>query len=378
MSAPDINDDDIAAVVEVLRSGRLSLGPVQDRFERSVAEYCGVKHAVAVSSGTAALHLLVRASEIGPGDEVLVPSFTFAASVNCILYERAIPVFVDIEPDTYNLDPVDLECKITPRTRAIVAVDCFGHPADWQEIERIARAHGLRVIDDSCEALGAWYRGRPLGSFGDAAAFAFYANKQITSGEGGMVVTDDSRIADLCRSWRNQGRGRMGTWLEHEQLGYNYRMDEMSAALGASQMGRLEAILAKRADVAGMYTDRLSRFSWVRPPMVRPDVRMSWFVYVVTLAEGLDREDVALRLTEKGVPVRSYFPPVHQQPYLLRSASTRWARGTRRKAGSLPVTERVAGRTLALPFHTNLTAAEVELVVEALVDATGPHVRGPR
>jgi perosamine synthetase len=368
MSAPDINDDDIAAVVEVLRSGRLSLGPMQECFEQSVADYCGVKHAVAVSSGTAALHLLVRALEIGPGHEVLVPSFTFAASVNCILYERATPVFVDIEPDTYNLDPRDLERKITPRTRGIVVVDCFGHPADWGEIERIAQKHDLRVIDDSCEALGARYKKRPLGSLGDAATFAFYANKQITTGEGGMIVTDNDDVADLCRSWRNQGRGRMGTWLEYE----------MSAALGVSQMERLETILTKREYVARMYTDRLSRFSWVRAPLARPEVRASWFVYVVTLDKGLDRDDVARRMAEQGVPVRAYFPPVHQQPYFRSLLAKSDGLQALREPGPLPVTEDIGARTLALPFHSNLTAPEVELVVEALAKAIQPRALGPR
>lgn len=371
MSAPDITEGDIAAVVEVLRSGRLSLGPMQERLERSVADYCEVKHAVAVSSGTAALHLMVRALGIGPGDEVLVPSFTFAASVNCILYERAVPVFVDIEPDTYNVDPVDLERKITPRSRAVVAVDCFGHPADWEALESLAHKYDLRVIDDSCEALGARYRDRPLGSFGNAAAFAFYANKQITTGEGGIIVTNDAKIAELCRSWRNQGRGSMGTWLEHEWLGYNYRLDEMSAALGASQMERLDTILAKRAAVAQMYNDRLKDLPWVRVPFARPDVRVSWFVYVVTLEHGIDRTRVVTRLAEEGVPARSYFPPVHEQPYLRQIAQAATGGLGVLKPEGLPVTLDVAGRTLALPFHSNLTTAEVDLVVDALTKASG-------
>lgn len=375
MSAPDINDDDVAAVVDVLRSGRLSLGPKQDEFETLVAEYVGVEHAVAVSSGTAALHLLVRALGLRPGDEVLVPSFTFAASVNCILYEGATPVFVDIEPDTYNLDPRDLQRKITPRSRAVIAVDVFGHPADWDEILKIAGHHGLRAIDDSCEGLGAEYRGCPLGSFGDAATFAFYANKQITTGEGGMLVTADAQVAALCRSWRNQGRGHMGSWLVHEHLGYNYRMDEMSAALGCSQMKRLETIREKREAVAQMYTERLRGISWLRPPVVRPEVKLSWFVYVVTLQKELDRDKVIEHMAAKGIPVRSYFPPVHSQPY-IRELMTRNKAGDGSAWGpwSLPVTEDVSNRTLALPFHTNLTAAEVEQVVGALVEAAGQVV----
>jgi perosamine synthetase len=376
MSAPDISEEDIAAVVKVLRSGRLSLGPMQDEFETLVAEYVGVEHAVAVSSGTAALHLLVRALGLGPGDEVLVPSFTFAASVNCILYERATPVFVDIEPDTYNLDPRDLERKVTKRTRAIIAVDVFGHPADWDEISRIARQYELHVIDDSCEALGARYHGRPLGGFGEASTFAFYANKQITAAEGGMVVTADARVAELCRSWRNQGRGKMGAWLAHERLGYNYRMDEMSAALGASQMRRFESLLAKRSAVARNYGEQLGGIPWLRTPVVRPDVRMSWFVYVVTLKRGLDRDAIISRMMDSGVPARSYFPPVHLQPYFgeimatRRSAAEGWDWGP----GSLPVTEDVGSRTIALPFHNNLTEAQREVVVKALEDAAAPQL----
>jgi len=358
MSAPDITEEDVQAVTEVVRSGRLALGPKTEEFESLIAQYVGTKYAVAVSSGTAALHLIVKALGLGPGDEVLVPSFTFVASANVILYEGATPVFVDIEPDTYNLDPEDLERKVTPRTKAVMVVDVFGHPAEWDEILRISEKHGLKVIDDSCEALGAEYKGRKLGQFGDAAAFAFYPNKQMTTGEGGIIVTDDPEIARLCRSMRNQGRGEMGSWLEHERLGYNYRMTEMSAALGVSQLKRIETLLAKRERVARMYTERLAGLDWVRPPMVRPYVRMSWFVYVVTLAEGLDRDPVMEALAEEGIPTRGYFSPVHLQPYIRERLGT--------KEGMLPVTESVAKRTIALPFHSNLTEDEVDLVLETL------------
>jgi len=360
MSAPDISEEDVQAVAEVVRSGRLALGPKTEEFERLVAEYVRVKHAVAVSSGTAALHLIVKALGIGPGDEVLVPSFTFVASVNVILYEGAMPVFVEIEPDTYNLDPEDLERRITPRTKAIMVVDVFGHPAEWDEILRIAEKYGLKVIDDSCEALGAEYKGKKLGQFGDAAAFAFYPNKQMTTGEGGMIVTNDDQIAKLCRSLRNQGRREMGAWLEHEWLGYNYRMTEMSAALGVSQLKRIETLLAKRERVAQMYTERLSEMELVRTPVVRPYVRMSWFVYVVTLAEGMCRDTVMKALAEKGVPTRGYFSPIHLQPYIRKKFGT--------KEGMLPVTESVAKRTIALPFHNNLSEQEIEYVVKKLAD----------
>lgn len=359
MSVPDITEDDVNVVAEVVRSGRLALGPKIEEFERMIADYTGTEHAVAVSSGTAALHLIVKALGIGPGDEVLVPSFTFIASVNAILYEGAKPVFVDIEPETYTLSPEDLEQKISRRTKAIMAVDVFGHPAEWDEILRISEDHMLRVIDDSCEALGAKYNDKRLGQFGDASAFAFYPNKQITTGEGGMIVTDNSDIARVCRSLRNQGRGEMGAWLEHERLGYNYRMTEMSAALGISQLSRLEDILAKREHVARMYTDRLSDLEeWVRPPVVRSNVRMSWFVYTVTLANGLSRDEVMQAMMKEGIPTRGYFSPVHLQGYIRELLGTH--------EGMLPITESVASRTLALPFHSNLSEHEVDTVVEVL------------
>lgn len=361
MSAPEIDESDISAVSTVVRSGRLALGQYAVEFERLMADYIGVKHAIAVNSGTSALHLLVRSLGLGPGDEVLVPSFTFAASVNAILYEGATPVFVDIEPDTYNLDPEDLARKVTPQTKAIMAVDVFGHPAEWDAILAVAETYNLRIIDDSCEALGAEYKGRKLGQFGDAAAFAFYPNKQMTVGEGGILVTNDDEIARRCRSMRNQGRDEMGAWLEHVRLGYNYRLDEMSAALGVSQFRRLETFLAKRAQVAQWYTERLQGLDWVRPPVVRPYIRMSWFIYVITLAEGLTRDPVMARMAEQGIPTRGYFAPIHTQPYIRARFGD--------LSGTLPVTESIAQRTMALPFHNNLSANEVETVVSALEQA---------
>lgn len=364
MSGADIDERDERAVLEVLRSGVLGLGPAAEEFERRCAEVAGTQHAVAVSSGTAGLHLIVRALGIGPGDEVLVPSFTFAASVNAILYEGATPVFVDIEPDTCNLDPAEITARRTPKTKAVMVVDVFGHPADWDTIEEAA--NGLLLIDDCCEAIGATYRGRPVGSFGRAGCFAFYPNKQITTGEGGMIVTGDPELASLCRSLRNQGRGEMGAWLEHERLGFNYRMDEMSAALGVSQVARLGEFLAKRACVAEMYSERLGGFDWIRAAMVRADVTMSWFVYVATLSPGVDRDAVMETLAAEGIASRAYFSPLHLQPYIRERLGTH--------AGMLPVTEDVARRTLALPFHNNLAEEQVERVVAALeraVNAAG-------
>jgi len=358
MASAEIDESDIQAVVSVLRSGRLALGPRAAAFERAVASYAGVRHAVAVGSGTAALHLIVKALGIGPRDEVLVPSFTFAASVNAFLYEGAVPVFVELEPDTCNLDIQDLERRITGRTKAIMAVDVFGHPADWDALERVAARTGLPVIDDCCEAIGADHRGRRLGSLGAAGAFAFYPNKQITTGEGGMIVTSDDRLAEFCRSCANQGRGAMGAWLQHDRLGHNYRMDELSAALGLSQLARLDHFIARRARVARQYGERLAAMDGVRAPAVRPEVRMSWFVYVVTLDEGCDRDRTIAGMEREGVPARGYFAPIHTQPYIRERFGD--------LAGTLPLTEAMARRTLALPFHNDLQESEIERVLAVL------------
>lgn len=362
MSSADLSEADVEAVLEVVRSGRLALGPKTAEFEKRMAEYCGVKHAIATNSGTAALHVVVIASGIGPGDEVLVPSFTFAASVNAILYERATPVFVDIEPDTYNLDPDDVARKITPRTKAIMAVDVFGHPAEWDALQAVADKHGLIVIDDCCEALGAEYRGRKLGQFGVAGAFAFYPNKQMTTGEGGIIVTNDDRINRLSRSLCNQGRGETGEWLEHERLGYNYRLDEMSSALGVSQLKRLPEFLDKRERVARAYIERFRGCDWAVPMPVRPHVRKSWFVFVITLAPHIDIKRVQKYVIEEhGIPLRRYFNPVHEQTYVARQFGS--------NVGPLPVTDAISKRTLAIPFHNNLSIEEIDRVVEVLGQA---------
>ncbi len=361
MAKPELDQSDINEVLEVLSSGRLALGPKAQEFEERMAEYIGVKYAVAVSSGTSALHILIRALGVGPEDEVLVPSFTFASTVNVALYEKARPVFVDIEPETYNLDPNDLQKKITKKTKAVLGVDVFGHPAEWDEILKVSERYNLKIIDDSCEALGAEYKGRKIGQFGDAACFAFYPNKQITTGEGGIIVTNNSEIHSLARSLRNQGRDEMGAWLEHKRLGYNYRMDEMSAALGVSQLKKIEMFLQKRERVARMYTERLKNFSWVRPQIVKPYVRMSWFIYVVTLNEGIDRDRVMKKMEEKGIATRNYFSPIHLQPYIKDYVGTDMLR--------LPVTEYISRRTLALPFHNNLSESEIDIVIEALKEA---------
>ncbi|MEM6428284.1 MAG: DegT/DnrJ/EryC1/StrS family aminotransferase [Deinococcota bacterium] len=361
MANADLCQDDINAVLEVLHSGRLALGPKTLEFETAMATYAGVKHGIAVSSGTAGLHVIVSALGIGPGDEVLLPSFTFAASANVVLYEGATPIFVDIEPDTFTLDPDDLRRKITPRSKAIMTVDVFGHPVLWDEIISIADEHGLAIIDDCCEALGSEYKDIRIGKLGDAGCFAFYPNKQITTGEGGVIVTDDDEIARIARSLRNQGRGEMGAWLEHERLGYNYRIDEMSAALGISQLARLDDFIAKREAVAKLYNRHLEHLDGLRVPVVRDDVRISRFVYVVLLAEGYSRDPIMQALAKADVPSRAYFSPLHVQPYIRARMGD--------LAGSLPVTESIAQRTIALPFHNHLPEHSIRYIVEALKDA---------
>ncbi|MEA2521674.1 MAG: perosamine synthetase [Actinomycetota bacterium] len=359
MSSADLDESDEQAIISAFRSGVLGLGPNSVEFERLCAERAGTKHAIAVSSGTAALHLIMQALRFGAADEVLVPSFTFAASVNAIIYTGATPVFVDIEPEYYNLDPTELIARRTPNTTGVMVVDIFGHPADWEAIQ--LAAPDLALIDDCCEAIGATYNGSPLGSLGQAGAFAFYPNKQITTGEGGMIVTDNDELARVCRSLRNQGRGEMGAWLEHERLGYNYRMDEMSAALGASQIKRLDTFMAKREAVAAMYTERLKPRDWVRTQRVDRTSTMSWFVYVVTLAAEVDRDKVIQSMADQGIPARAYFSPIHLQPYIKERFGT--------KGGMLPVTEDIAARTVALPFHNNLTEEQVERVLSAMESA---------
>ncbi len=361
----DVRPEDIAAVVDVLKSDRLSLGPKTQAFERALADAVGVRNAVALNSGTSALHLLVRAFDIGPGDEVVTTPFSFIASTNCILFERATPVFVDIEPETLCIDPSLVERAITPRTKAILAVDVFGHPAQLPELERIAKANGLHLIEDSAESLGSSLDGRRCGSFGDAAIFGFYPNKQITTGEGGAVVTDDDALAEQCRSMADQGRGQEG-WLHHVRLGYNFRIDEMSAALGLSQLGRLPEIVAARARVAGWYLDALSGWKGVVLPRVAAAVGMSWFVFVVRLEDHFSRSDrdrVLAALGRAGIGCRNYFEPIHLQPYIRQALGT--------GPGQFPVTERVGDRTIALPFFPTMTTAEVERVVRTLKEAVG-------
>ena len=362
LSRPWVTKEDIKAVEEVMRTSYLSLGPKLPEFEKRLAEVAHTKYAVAVNSGTSALHLILRSLNIEKGDEVITTPFSFIASANCILFERATPIFVDIRPDTYNINPELIEDAITEKTKAILGVDIFGQPAEWDKIEKIAREHNLLVIEDSCEAIGAEYKGKRAGSWGNAGAFAFYPNKAITTGEGGVVVTNSEEIATFSRSMRNQGRGEGDTWLEHTRLGYNYRISDINCALGISQLNRLDLIIKKRAEVAKMYNKKLSNMDEIKIPNILPDVnRMSWFVYVVRLSDKFkrdDRDNIIKEMGKRDIQTRNYFAPIHLQPFYVKEFGF--------KKGDFPVTEFVSDRTIALPFFTEMREEEVIYVVENL------------
>lgn len=360
LSRPDITQAERDAVLEVLQTPNLSLGPKLSEFERIFAEFVGSRHAVAVNSGTSALHLCIRAIGLKPGDEVITTPFSFIASSNCILFEHGVPVFVDIDPDTWNINPDLIEAAITPRTRAILPVDVFGHVADMPKIRHIARRHGLRVIEDSCEALGARLNGQMAGTFGDVGTFGFYPNKQITTGEGGMIVTDDDHIRDLASSMRSQGRGSGGGWLLHERLGYNYRLSDINCALGIAQIRRADQILANRQRSAGYYIERLQGEQRIRMQKPLPGSQVSWFVMVVRLNDAYsaeDRDRILTTLRKQGVGCSNYFPAIHLQPFYQEQF------GYRR--GQFPVCEALCDRTVALPFHGMLTESEVDFACKA-------------
>lgn len=374
LSHPDITDAEIRAVVTTLKSGRLSIGPQVEEFERLVARRAGRTHGIAVSSGTAGLHLGMLALGIKPGDEVITPAFSFVASANCIEYVGAKPVFVDCDPRTLNMRPEDVEAAITDKTRAIVGVEVFGNPAGMMDLARIATKHEIPMLEDACEGLGGKLGSEPIGKFGRIAVFGFYPNKQITTGEGGMIVTNDDRCADLCRSLRNQGRyvtpssprlgpisSELGTWLDHQQLGYNYRMAEINASLGVAQIKRLDQLIEARQRIAQMYMRRLMGNPDIILPTIDPDVFMSWFVFVVRLSDrytGEERDWIIEGLRRHDVGASNYFPPIPLLPHYRRKYGY--------KPGDFPVAESVSQRTLALPFFPSMTEREVDLVCQTL------------
>ncbi len=367
LSKPDISALEERLVLETLRSGRLSIGPMVERFEAGVAEAAGCAHGVAVNSGTSGLHALLLALGIGPGDEVITTPFSFIASSNCIAFVGATPVFVDIDPGSLNMDPAAVEAAIGPRTKAILAVEAFGNPVHMDTYARIAARHELVLIEDACEALGTTLAGRKAGSFGRAAVFGFYPNKQITTGEGGMIVTDDEVLADQCRSIRNQGRaagqvsGSQGSWLTHERIGYNFRLSEVSAAIGVAQLQRFDSIVEARRRVADNYMQRLMGVPELVLPTVASGVKPSWFVFVVRLetrfAEA-ERDRIIHGLRAHDVGSAAYFPCIHLQPCYQRKYGFR--------KGEFPIAESVSHRTIALPFYAGLTTRDIDLVAQTL------------
>ncbi len=361
LSQPDLSELERTYVEQVLRSSRLALGPMRERFERQMAALCHTRHAIAVSSGTAALHLIVRALGLGEGDEVITTPFSFVASSNCLLYEGVIPRFVDISPSTLALDHRLIEDTINEKTRGILAVDVFGQPAPWPALTDIARTRNLLLIDDACEAPGGIVGERPIGSWGHAAAFGFYPNKQITTGEGGCITTDDDAVAELCRSMSNQGRA-VTEKMEHVRLGFNYRLDEMSAALGCAQLERFPELMARRRAVADLYDAQLSALQEeLVLPLPIEGSKKSWFVYVIQLRPGYTRasRDLALKLLrEQGIVCAAYFPSIHLQPYYKDRFGY--------ASGDFPVCESISDRSIALPFFTSLSPDEVKYIAQTL------------
>ena len=380
MSYPDLSEAEREAIAAVMRTPNLSMGREIQAFEATFRAYLGCRHAIAVNSGTAALHLCVRAAGISDGDLVITTPYSFVASSNVLLFERAIPVFVDVEAKSVNMDVSILHQAVhdlaqggiaadrwLPRSgnnsnsqiRAILPVDVFGQPADMDAIMDIARQNGLKVMEDSCESLGAEYKGRKAGCLGDYGTFGFYPNKQITTGEGGMIVTDDDQAAELMLALRNQGRAPGDTWLQHTHLGYNYRLDEMSAALGRIQMARIDEMLLKRAQVAQWYNQRLDILPGVETLQISPTTsRMSWFVYVIRFSQDINRDEIARKLEARGVPARPYFLPIHLQPYMVERFGY--------QEGDFPVTEDLGRRGLALPFSGVMADEQVDFVCSAL------------
>jgi dTDP-4-amino-4,6-dideoxygalactose transaminase len=362
LARPEIGAREEQLALEVLRSGRLSLGPMGPRFERDLAAWLGVEDAVAVSSGTTALHLGVRALGWEPGDEVLTSPFSFVASANCLLYEGVRPVFCDVDPVTLNVDPAAVEAAVGERSAGILPVHIFGYPAAMPELEAIAARHRLGILEDACEALGAIdSEGRRVGSRGNLATFAFYANKQMTTGEGGAIVPPDAEVAARLRAERNQGRAADMGWLDHNGLGFNYRLPDFAAALGVAQLEKLDAMLDRRAAVAALYERGLAGIEALATPIAgRGEERRSWFVYTVALPEGADRDATIARLAERGVASKAYLPCIHLVPHLREQG---W------REGQFPVAEAASARSLALPFFTAMEESHVERVCEALAEA---------
>ncbi len=358
LSQPDISDLERDYVRDVLLTPNLCFGPWLVQFEEIFADYVNAKYAIAVNSGTSALHCCVKSFGIGPGDEVITTPFSFIATSNCILFENATPVFIDIDLRTYNIDVEKIEEKITRKTKAIIPVHVFGLPANMTRIREIASKYNLKIIEDSAEAIGSEIEGSRVGIFGDCGIFAFYPNKQITTGEGGMIVTNDEMLNYLCRSFRNQGRGNSNGWLQHERIGYNYRLSDINCALGIAQMKRIDSILKRREQVADLYMQELANVDEVEFQYTPPKYKKSWFVFVVLLNSkftSLERNEILLKLNKAGIGCNNYFSPIHLQPFMMKQFGF--------KKGDFPNTEFISERTIALPFFTKLSMKEIEFII---------------
>ncbi len=357
IAKPYIDKEDIDGVVKVLKSGWLSLGPKYKEFEQKFKKYVGMKYACSVSSGTAALHLGIRAIGLKSGDEVITSPFSFVASSNCLLYENVKPVFVDIEEETFNMNPLLIEQVITKKTKAILPVHIFGQSAQMDKIVKISQKYRLKILEDSCESLGATYKGKMVGTTGDIGTYAFYPNKQMTTGEGGMVVTNSKEVYELCDSLRNQGRGKSKEWLEHIRLGYNYRMDEMSASLGVTQLKKLDWMIEQKRKIASWYNKALKNIPEVEIPQVGPNRTHSYFVYVIRIKNG-KRNKLMNTLSKIGIQTKPYLPVIHLQPFMKKLF--------RFKKGDFPIAEYVSSETLALPFYIGLTIKNIHYISDSI------------
>jgi len=360
LAKPVLGEEEERAVVEVLRSGRLSLGPKLGEFERRFAELTGARHASAVSSGTAGLHLGLRAVGVQDGDEVVTSPFSFVASANAVVFERARPVFADIDPVTLDLDPQAAAAAVTERTRALLPVHIFGYPPDMEALDAVAERHGLGIVEDACEALGARYAdGSDVGSRENPAVFAFYANKQLTTGEGGMVTTGSAEVKERIDSERNQGRAPDMDWLDHDRLGFNYRLSDIACALGIAQLGRLAEMLDGRRRVAALYRDALAGVDGLALPCEeRGQLRRGWFVFVAQLPPGCDRDETVRALAARGVQSKPYLPAIHLMSFYRERFGHR--------EGEFPVCEDVAARSIALPFFPEMSEGLIERVASEL------------
>lgn len=364
LSQPDITNLERKEISQVLKTPYLSLGPKVKEFEAKIANYLEIKYAIAVNSGTSALHLAIRALNVNKGDEVITAPFSFISSANCILYERAKPVFVDINPQTLCIDTNKIEGAITRKTKAILAIDIFGHPANWPQLKKIAQKHNLYLIEDAAEAFGSESKGKKCGTFADISIFSFYPNKQITTGEGGMIMTNNAKIAEICQSLRNQGRDLIKEeWnrLLHPRVGYNYKMPEICAAMGVAQFKRIREIITRRENVAKLYNQKLKNISEIELPYMSPEVKMSWFVYVIRLKKDCEkkkRDKILLSLKKEGIGCSNYFPSIHLQPPYKKMFGY--------KTGDFPTSENVSRRTIALPFYNNLPEKDIDYVIKAL------------